>query len=141
MVVQQPWVAFPLASSGTVTDATVVSELFQNWHYKGALIVGNRTADTGTCTLNGKLRGYDRVSDTYFDVVGAAFTAWADNAHSLKYILVYPGCTGSDADGSIAKSTDYLLVNDCLPHEFVISMTHGGTSVANTFSVTIFPLA
>lgn len=137
----KPWVAFALASSGTVTNATVTSEKFENWGAKGCVIVINRTAETGNCTLDAKLQGYDRASDTWYDVQSASFVQFADGATGVRYIVVYPGIVADDADASVAIATNYKNVSAFLPHEFRLSVTHGGTSVANTFSATIHPLA
>jgi len=140
---QDKWVAFPLASSGTVTNATVKSAIFKNWFYKGALVVVNRKSETGTCTLAVKLTGYlmdDDDVEYEWDVAGAAIVSYADGATGVRYFMLYPGATGSDADGVIAKSTNFNLVNDALPQQFRIAVTHGGTSVENTFSVRVYPL-
>ena len=140
MAYQKPWVAFPLASSGTVTNATVTSEMFQNWHYKGCVIVCNRTAESGTCTLDVKLQGYHRASDTWYDVQSASFVQYADGATGVRYVTVYPGIVADDADASVILATNYKNVSGVLPREFRISVTHGGTSVSNTFAITVEPL-
>jgi aspartokinase-like uncharacterized kinase len=140
---QDKWVAFPLASSGTVTDTSVKSAIFKNFFYKGALVVVNRKSETGASTLAVKLVGYLRDDDKVeyeWDVQGAAIVTFADGATGVRYFMVYPGATGSDADGVIAKGTNYNLVNDALPQQFRIVATHGGTSVENTFSVRVYPL-
>lgn len=138
-VPQNPWVPFALASSGTVTDATVTSDWEYNWYAKGCLIVVNRTAETGTCTLAVKLQGYDDASATAYDVQGAAIVSYADGATGLRYVFVYPGAVGAEADVVVPVNTNFNYVNGFLPYKFRVSVTHGGTSVTNTFSVSLHP--
>lgn len=138
----RPWVVFPAGTaSGTVTNATVTSDLFHNLDSaKGCVIVIHRTAETGTCTLAAKLQGYFRPTDTWYDVANSDVVTFADGATGIKYVVVYPGMTGSDADGVLLQDTDFSLVNGFLPYEFRLSVTHGGTSVTNTFGAVIYPL-
>ncbi len=146
MAVQKPWVIAPAGTtSGTVTNATVRhlsggTKPWVNHLYKGCVIVVNRTAETGTCTLAVKLQGYDRESNTYFDVANSDFVSFADAATGIKYNMIYPGATGSDADGVVLQDTDFSIVNGFLPYEFAVSVTHGGTSVSNTYSIVLYPL-
>lgn len=141
MAYQRVYKAFALGSSGTVTDATVKSELFQNPGYKGCVIIAHRTAESGTATFAVKLQGYFRPTDTYYDVANAELVSFADGATGVRYAMVYPGATGSDSDGSVLQDTNFSLVNGFLPDEFCIAVTHGGTSISNTFAVTVEPLS
>lgn len=134
------WKPFALASSGTVTNATVTSSRLVNSLYKGCVIVVNRTAETGTCTLDVKLQGYQRASDTWYDVQGASVVQYADGATGVRYVVLYPGIVADDADAIVTIATNYKHVSGWLPYEFRISVTHGGTSVTNTFAVTVEPL-
>lgn len=140
MAYQRVYKAFVLASSGTVTDATVFSELFQNAGYKGCVVVCHRETDAGNATMGVRLQGYHRISDEYYDVANAELVSYANDATGVRYAMVYPGATGSDADGSVLQDTNFSLVNGFLPDEFRIAVTHGGTSIANTFAVTVEPL-
>ena len=137
----QPWIPFALASSGTVTDSTVTSDWEINWFAKGCLLVVRRTAETGTCTLAAKLQGAidDGTTTTAFDVANSDLVSFADGETGVRYCFIYPGVTGSDADGVVAQDTNFNLVNGFLPYKFRVSVTHGGTSVSNTFSVHLFP--
>jgi hypothetical protein len=142
MINTSPYIAFSLASSGTVTDATVTSDWERNWGAKGCLIVVNRTVETGTATLACKLQGgiEDSVgTKTAFDVANVDLVSFADGETGLRYTFVYPGITGAEADAVVPLDTNFNMVNGFLPHYWRISVTHGGTSVANTFSVHLFP--
>jgi hypothetical protein len=136
--------AFPLASSGTVSDETVTSDWFHNHDsYKGCVMVVERTVETGTATLNAKLQGYHHATGTVFDVANADIIALADGdagATGLRYTMVYPGITGAEADGLVSFDTNFNYVNGFLPDTFRVSVTHGGTSIVNTFAVTVYPL-
>jgi hypothetical protein len=54
--------------------------------------------------------------------------------------MVYPGITGAEADGAVALDTNFVHVSGFLPDTFRVSVTHGGTSIVNTFAVTVYPL-
>jgi hypothetical protein len=143
MAVQEPWVPFPLASSGTVTNSTVTSDEFYNHLYKGCVMLVHRTAETGTATLNAKLQGYLKETDTWFDVANSDIVALADGdagATGLRYVLIYPGITGAEADGAVALDTNFVHVSGFLPYCWRVSVTHGGTSITNTFAVVVWPL-
>lgn len=137
------YIAFPLASSGTVTNATVTSAAFnQHDTYKGCVLVVQRTAKTGTVTLDAKLQGYHHATNTWFDVANADLVQITDaegNA-ATHYTMVYPGITGAEADGTIPLDTNFNYVNGFLPDTFRVSVTHGGTAVAQTFAATVYPL-
>ncbi len=137
---QVPWKPFALASSGTVTNATVTSARLNNFFFKGCVLIVHRTAETGTATMAVKLQGYFRPTDTWYDVANSDLVSYADGDTGIRYCMIYPGATGSDADGSVIQDTNFTLVNGFLPHAFRVSVTHGGTSVTNTFAVVVEPL-
>jgi hypothetical protein len=133
--------AFPSGTSGTVTNATVTSDWFHQYDvYKGCVMVVERTSETGTCTLDAKLQGYHHATGTAFDVANADIIQFADGATGLRYVMVYPGITGAEADGLVTFDTNFNYVNGFLPDTFRVSVTHGGTTVTNVFSVTVYPL-
>ncbi len=135
------WKPFLLASSGTVTNATVNSARMVNSLYKGCVIVANRTAEAGTSpTFDWKLQGYHRVSNTWYDVPSASGVQYTTGQTGVRTVVVYPGIVADDADGSVTISTNYKNVSAWLPYEFRIVVTHGGTSIANTFAITVEPL-
>lgn len=137
---QNPWIPFPLASSGTVTNATVNSSTYVNWYGLGCVMVVNKTAESGTTpTLDVKLQGYDDASATWFDVQGASIVQYSGGATGLRYAVIYPGLTADDADGVVTINTTFKHVNGFLPYKFRVQVTHGGTSISNTFSVAIYP--
>lgn len=140
---------FALASSGTVSDSTVTSEpQVNNWH-KGLHLIVRRTAETGTCTLAVKVQGFagkdmaavaaveggSTTAGAWYDVANSDLVTFADGATGVKYVTLYPGMTGSDADGVVLQDTDFTLANGVLPHIWRVSVTHGGTSVSNTFAI------
>lgn len=139
---QEPWLVYDVEASGTVTDSTVTSDWYYNHYYKGCVIAIRRKSETGTCTLAAKLQGgfVDTDGTTAFDVANTDFVTFADGATGIKYVVVYPGLTGSDADGVVLQDTDFTLTNGFLPYKWRLSITHGGTSVANVFSVIVYPL-
>ena len=106
------------------------------------MIVARRKSETGTCTLAIKLQGalVDSDGDTAYDVANTDFVSLADGETGVRYVVVYPGMTGSDADGSVAQDTNFLLVNGFLPWKWRVSVTHGGTSISNVWSLVVHPL-
>jgi hypothetical protein len=139
---QIPWLVYDVASSGTVTDSTVTSDWEYNHYYKGCVIAVRRKSETGTCTLAAKLQGgfVDADGTTAFDVANADLVTFADGETGVRYVFVYPGITGAEADGVVTFDTSFNVVNGFLPHKWRVSITHGGTSVANVFSVIVYPL-
>lgn len=139
---QVPWTVWNLEESGTVSDATVTSDWYYNHYYKGCVIAIRRKSETGTCTLAAKLQGafVDSDGTTAFDVANSDFVTFADGETGIRYIVIYPGATGAEADGVTAYDTNFLMLNGFLPWKWRLSVTHGGTSVANVWSAIVYPL-
>lgn len=123
------------ASTGTVTNSDENLELDINTTFKGALFLINRTAETGTCTLDAKVQFYAPVANTWQDLEGAAFAQFADAATGDRYLMIYPGLTGSDADTQLSLDTsEGRICGQYMPRQCRLVVTTGGTSVANTYS-------
>lgn len=136
------YIPFALGSSGVVTNLEVFSTDFhQHDCYVGCLLVVQRTAKTGTATLAAKLQGFHHETETWFDVANSDIVTIADaDGAATRYCLIYPGATGSAATGVVVQDVNFNLVNGFLPDTFRVSVTHGGTSISNTFAASLYPL-
>lgn len=128
-----------LAASHTSASGTNVVETFEaplNVMHKGVLLVLNRTADTGTCTLDAKVQFYSTVAAAWLDVEGAAFVQYADGATGARYLLLYPGVTGAEADDAIPLNTSKgVKCGQYLPRQWRVAVTVGGTTVTSTYAL------
>lgn len=130
-----------LSASHTTSDATETFEAPKNVMHKGVYLIVERTAETGTCTLDVKLQMYAPEADAWIDLEGAAITQFADGATGDRYLYLYPGVTGSDADDAVTLDTNEAVKSGhYLPRQWRVHCTTGGTSVSNTFSVEAFLL-
>jgi hypothetical protein len=124
------------ASTGTVTNDTVNIEAPINWFYKGVYLLLDRTAETGTCTLNAKVQFYMPASGLWQDLEGASWVEFADAAVADRYLHIYPGITSDESDSNLALDTNEGVVcGQYLPRRWRVAVTTGGTSVENTFSL------
>lgn len=129
------------ASTGTVTNSDENLELPINDTYKGILLYIDRTAESGTCTLDAHVEFYMPAAAKWQDLEGAAFAQFADGAAADRYLMIYPGLTGSDADTQLSLDTaEGRICGQYLPRQCRLVVTTGGTSVANTYSVEYFML-
>lgn len=121
-------------TTGTVTNSTEYYDLPRNYLHKGLLLVVNRTAETGTCTLDAQVEFYAPASGTWLQLEGAKIVQFADGATGDRYLQVYPGLTGSDADDVVALDTaEGSKCGQYLPPRCRLAVTSGGTSVSNTY--------
>lgn len=126
------------ASTGTVTNSDENLAFPINYQFKGCLVTVSRTAETGTCTLAWKIQFYSPAAATWQDLEGAVGDGFADGETGDRYLMVYPGLVGSDADNKITLNTDQaVLCGSYLPRECRLVVTTGGTSVANTYSAEV----
>lgn len=124
------------ASTGTVSDSTEYIYLPINWFYKGIFLLLDRTAESGTCTLDAKVQFYARAAAKWQDLEGAAWVQFADSAVADRYLHIYPGLTQDDADTALALDTNEgVACGQYLPRECRVAVVTGGTSVANTYSL------
>lgn len=139
-IAHQYGVLFP---AGTVhSDGTTNSRQIQNSYHKGVLITIDRTAETGTCTLDAQIEFYDPAGGDWYELEGASFVQFANSEVATRYLMVYPGIVGSDADNRIALDTNEgVLCGQFLPRIWRLKVTTGGTTVTNTFSASYVMLA
>jgi hypothetical protein len=140
--------------SHTTTSGTDLSEYwpgeggFHNPGFKELRVVTNRTAETGTCTLDVILQFRMPAANLWQDCVGqdgavidgiqyANSTVETTATHMLR---VGPGIIDVDADGYLVVNTVDAWFNYVLPQFFRVKYKSGGTTVTNTFSSTIFLL-
>lgn len=123
-------------STGTVTNSSENLELPINSTYKGILLLLDRTAEGGTCTLDAHVEFYMPEAAKWQDLEGAAFPQFADGTTADRYLMIYPGLTGSDADSQLSLDTaEGRLCGQYLPRQCRVVVTTGGTSVSNTYSL------
>jgi hypothetical protein len=131
---------FSLTTSHTSASGSNTTETYtppvDNVMHKGLLLVVSRTAETGTCTLDAQVEFYAPNAGTWLELEGAAIPQFADGATGDRYLQVYPGITGSDADDSVALDTaEGKKCGQYLPRTWRVKVTNGGTTVTNTYSI------
>jgi hypothetical protein len=100
--------------------ATVASELFTNYDYRGIDLVIDVTAASGTPSVVFTIQGYDPLSTKYYTILASA----AITATGTTTLRVYPGL-------SAAANT---VANFALPRNWRVNAVHGeGSSI--TYSV------
>jgi hypothetical protein len=122
--------------AGTVhSDGTTNSREFTNYHHKGIFLMTNRTAETGTCTLDVQIQWRMPSLTTWENLENASIVQMANSAIDLVTLWVYPGIIGGDADGTLAVNTAHKHVDGYLPLFWRVAVTTGGTGVTNTFGM------
>lgn len=109
------------------------SRKFTAPYHKGAMIMVNRSAETGTATLDVKVQYRNPMTGTYSDLEGAAIVQMGDGTTGEVYLTIYPGLVAADADNKIALNTTDQHCGSYLPDEFQIVATTAGTT--NVFSI------
>lgn len=131
MIAQDNYVLLPSAARA---EATYTVELPVVRYHRGVRVYISNTAETGTSTLDAKLQYKNPQSLAWTDIPGASFVQFADGATGERFIEMYVGATGSDADSSLALATNFKQLG-LMPHRFMrLSATVGGTTVTRTFS-------
>jgi hypothetical protein len=134
-IVLQSKLPLTIFGAGTVhSDGTTYSREFTNYYHKGIYLYVDRTAETGTCTLDGQIQHRSPVLSTYTSLENASIIQFADGTVELHTLYVYPGIIGGDSDGTLTVNTDHKFVEGFLPLHWRLAMTTGGTTVTNTFS-------
>ena len=129
---------FPLTifGAGTVhSDGTTYSRQFTNYYHRGIYLFVDRTAETGTCTLDVAIQHKSPILSTWENLENAGIVQMGNGTVDLATLWVYPGIIGGDADGTLAVNTVHKFVDGYLPYEWRLAVTTGGTSVTNTFSI------
>lgn len=125
---------FHLCASAARAEATYTFDLPPIRFHRGARVYVSCTAESGTSTLDAKLQYKNPVSLAWTDMPGASFVQYADGATGERFIEMYVGAVGSDADSSVALATNFKQLG-LMPHRYMrLSATVGGTSVTRTFS-------
>ena len=125
---------FTLLPSVARAEATYTAELPICRGHRGVRVYISNTAETGTSTLDAKLQYKNPQSLAWTDIPGASFVQFADGATGERFIEMYVGATGSDADSSLALATNFKQLG-LFPHRYMrLSCTVGGTTVTRTFS-------
>lgn len=105
-----------------VRTATTTSDDLRNSQHKGCHVIIDITAKGTTISITPTIQGKDPLSGKYYTIL----TGTAISTVSTTVLRVYPGITVS-ANAS---------VNDIIPSEFRILMTHGNATSA-TYSVSV----
>lgn len=128
----QDW--YQLFASDARAEATYTAELPPIRRHRGVAILISNTAETGASTLDAKLQYKHPISLAWTDLANATFVQWIDGATGERWITLYPGLVGSDADASVALATNFKNLG-LYPFRFLrLSATVGGTTVTRTFS-------
>lgn len=116
-----PITVFPSAARTATFSG---KEIFNDGHHLGVKLYLDITASGGTTpTLDLKLQSFDRLSQKWFDIPGAAFAQKTTTGQST--LTVYPGLT----------ETVNEAISDVTPDIWRAVATIGGTSPTFTFSL------
>ena len=117
----------PITITGSRTVSSTdgwTSRVIHNKHHMGCMLQVNRSAETGTATLNAKLQYYNYAAAAYDDLEGAAIVEMGDGTTGTVYCTIYPGLVAADADNSIALNTVNKHCGSYLPDKFkVVAVT------------------
>lgn len=127
----QDW--FSLAASASREAATYTYELPPIRAHRGVSILLSVTVSGESGTVDGKLQYQHPISLAWTDVPSAAFVQVAAGATTERFITLYPGLTGSDADASVAIATNFTQVGLFPLRKMRLSVTVGTGAV--TYSV------
>ena len=127
--------ALTIFGAGTVhSDGTTYSREFTNYYHKGMYLYVDRTAETGTCTMDAAIQHRSPILTTWTNLENASVVQFADGTVELHTMYLYPGIIGGDADGVLVVNTDHRFIEGYLPLHWRLAVTTGGTTVTNTFS-------
>jgi hypothetical protein len=104
----QDW--FGLVESGALDAATYTYELPPIRAHRGVSILLSVTVSGASGTVDGKLQYKHPISLAWTDFPNATFVQFGAGATGEKFITVYPGLTGSDADASVAVATAFKML-------------------------------
>ena len=134
--------------SKTSTVGTDLDEYFPpggrwvaNPYYRGMILLVNRTAESANdATLLVIVQMYNQATATFSDMIdGATGTlstvSYATSSTGERWMRIYPGSLGADADGVLIVNTVHKFYDAVMPPQFRLRVRHGGTSVTNTFSI------
>ncbi len=134
-------------TSGPAADGIVYFGPFYPGPYRGFAIRVNRSAETGTCTLDFALETYDQTTNSntaWLDSGGSnalLLPQWADGSAVVKWMKVHPNALSSDADNVLVVNTANRVYNEVWWAPFRMKVTTGGTTVTNTVSISLTYLA
>lgn len=123
--------------SGTNSDTYGPAQ--QSGFGKGLIVYVNRTADTGTTTMDVFLQGLispgadESVAANWADVSLGLVPQYAGGATGVRVGMFGPGMTGQDT-GSDDVSATVRQANGLLPLTYRLRVRNGGTTVTNTFA-------
>lgn len=121
---------FTILGSTTISSTDgFTSRQFTNKGFKGILLTVNRSAETGTATLDAKLQYKDPVRNAWLDIEGATLNGWADGETGDRYLMMYPGLVAADSDNHIDLNTDQAShCGSYLPKFWRLVLTTTGTT-------------
>lgn len=146
----------PLHTTASLTDADTyfpAAGVDGGWiNTRGAdsvTLITRRTAETGTCTLQAFVEFLDDAQMGFLpllDLNNATAVQGVQYANSEvdtstpfhRFLLLNHGPLQVDADTIITPNTVHKAYQIWLPERIRIRFRHGGTTVTNTFSATLF---
>ena len=123
---------FQLVASASRAAATYTYALPPIREHRGVQILLSVTVSGASGTVDGKLQYQNPLSLAWTDLPNASFVQFGAGATGEKFITVYPGLTGSDADASVAIATDFKMLGLFPLRVMRLSVTVGTGAV--TFS-------
>jgi hypothetical protein len=116
-----PFSIFPSVAQSATLNGQKIENL---GHHRGIKLYLDITAVTGTNpTLDVKLQSFDKLSEKWFDIPGAAFAQKTTTGQST--LTLYPG----------SPETANESLSDVLPDTWRTVVTIGGTTPSFTFSL------
>lgn len=127
-----------LAASASRSATTYAYNLPPVREHRGVTILISNTVSGASGTLDAKLRWKNPISLVYTDLPSAAFVQWGAGTTGEKFLQMYAGLTGSDADSKLTVSTDFVEVNWFPLRDLQLYVTVGTGAI--TFSAVAYYL-
>ena len=120
---------FSLSTSSSKGVATATYELPRIRYHKGVAILISNTVSGASGTLDAKLQWQNPYSLVWTDMPIGTFVQWGAGVTGEKFIQLYGGATGSDADASLTLVTDFKLLGLAPLRTMRLSVTVGTGAV------------
>lgn len=136
--IKKPLVLVEAQTTASGTDSDVFGPAFTNLGHKGLMVIVNRTAETGTCTMTGFVQAHihdtdESVDANWVDTGLTIFASYADAATGIRVGVMYPGLTAQDTGTDVVTSA-VQHSSGYLPLKYRLRIRNGGTTVTNTFT-------
>lgn len=132
---------FTLVAQRTIssTDGYTSRAVTSNYH-RGAVITIDRESETGTATLDASLEYKNQTTGTWAQVEGTSWVQWADGATGERYLYIYPGNVGAEADAMVPLDTSKGVHSSAfLPRVWRVALVTTGTTNVVSVNVCLLP--